>query len=180
MQQRRQPRAGWKRLVLGVSRHVNTRVFMGDSQMRRVRTPGSSSSSISLLPSSSLPSLGGRKSMSPLGPTVSDRLSDMALNLSQREPQSRHRIFAAHAKDTELLKQMVSVLTARAGRVPSRERGIQGSGLIEEGQLYAVCMQELAAQISVHSPALSELAGQVFHGFVGLFQRSVSAEEGRA
>ena len=40
-------------------------------------------------------------------------------------------------------------------------------------------MQEMAAQIAVHSPALSEMAGHLFHGFVGLFQRSVTQQEAR-
>ena len=77
----------------------------------------------------------------------------------------------------QLLQQMVSVLTARGNRPPTRDRGISNAGLMEEGQLYAVCMQEVAAQMAVHSPALSELGGALFHGFVNLFQRSVSHQE---
>ena len=74
---------------------------------------------------------------------------------------------------------MVAVLTQRAAKPSSTLRGISSAGIIEEGQLYAVCMQELAAQMSVHSPALSEMSGRLFHGFVGLFQRSVSHQEAR-
>lgn len=150
---------------------------------RRVPGLGTAASQISMQSSASLPALGGRsvglKSQSPLGPTVSDRISEIALGLSDRSPKTRQRVFAAHATDAKHLQQMVSVLTARAGRTSNRDRGIQNAGLIEEGQLYAVCMQELASQLSVHSPVLSDLAGQLFHGFISFFQRSLKAEEFR-
>ena len=99
--------------------------------------------------------------------------------LADRDLKTRQRVFAAHAHDTQLLQHMVAVLTARAARPHGRERSIANAGLMEEGQLYAVCMQELAAQMAVHSPALSEMSGQLFHGFIGLFQRSVAHQEQR-
>jgi hypothetical protein len=112
-------------------------------------------------------------------PTLSEKLAQLSGGLGDRS-RTRQRVFAAHAHDTQQLQQMVAVLTHRTARpAGQRDRGISSAGLMEEGQLYAVCMQELAAQIAVHSPALSEMAGALFHGFVALFQRSVTHQEGR-
>ena len=122
--------------------------------------------------SASLPALGKM-----LGPH--DRMTEIAQEFSEMKPKTRQRIFAAHTHDMQLLQQMVSVLTARAARTQGRDRGIAQAGLIEEGQLYAVCMQQLATQVAVHSPALSQLAGELFHGFVGLYKRTIDAQEGR-
>ena len=103
----------------------------------------------------------GTSSSLPVLTGVSDTISEMAQQLSERTPKTRQRVFAAHAHDTQLLQQMVSVLTARAARPQGRDRGISQAGLVEEGQLYAVCLQQVAAQMSVHSPSLSEISGQL-------------------
>lgn len=135
-----------------------------------VTTPGSTSGSHGLHSSASLPHLPGTAEQLL---TLSDELSHY------RVPKARSRVFAAHAHDTQRLQQMVTVLMQRAGRPQGRERSITSAGLIEEGQLYAVCMQELAAQVAVHSPLLSEMSGQLFHGFVSLFKKSVGHQEAR-
>ena len=123
--------------------------------------------------SASLPHLPGRPSLTEKLATLSSGLSD------HRAPKMRQRVFAAHAHDAQQLQQMVALLTSRSGKPPGRDRGISNAGLIEEGQLYAVCMQEVAAQMAVHSPALSEMSGQLFHGFVALFQKAVNHQETR-
>ena len=145
------------------------------------RTPNSAAHQrpSTLNSSASLPAIPPAHQISKEMQSLSKDLQSLSASLSTHGPKTRQRIFAAHAHDTQQLQQMIAVLTHRASKPAGRDRGIANAGLIEEGQLYAVCMQELAAQMAVHSPALSELSGQLFHGFVNLFQRSVSAQEAR-
>ena len=109
-------------------------------------------------------------------PGLNDKLHAMSEALS-RNTLGRQRLFAAHSHETQQLQQMVSLLTSRAN---TRVRGgISDAGLMEECQLYALCMQELGVQLAVHSPALSETSGQLYTGFVQLFRRSVQQQEAR-
>eukprot|EP00966_Prymnesium_polylepis_P067461 1566801-Prymnesium_polylepis.1 len=56
----------------------------------------------------------------------------------------RQRTFAALAHDTACLQQMAAVLAQRSAAA-AKESMV---GLVEETQLYAICMEELAVQIS--------------------------------
>ena len=102
-------------------------------------------------------SLGGSTSLPQLNPSASDhsysppsraglaeKVRVIESRLSDRRPKTRQRMFAAHSHDTQLLQQMASVLAQRAAHPPDRARGISHAGLVEEGQLYAVCLQEVA------------------------------------
>ena len=112
--------------------------------------------------------------------TVSDKLHALSDTLSRKQgPEGRQRLFAGHSHDVQQLRQMVALLTARASREHGARGSISDAGFIEESQLYTLCMQELAVQLTVHSPALSELCGQLFQGFVQLFKRSVQHQEAR-
>ena len=72
-------------------------------------------------------------------------MAEIAEGLSGKQmPKVRQRVFAAHAHDMQLLLQMSHVLFKRAASSPDTDGGIQTAGLIEEGQLYAATLQELA------------------------------------
>ena len=122
-----------------------------------------------------------RTASTPILPlTVSDKLHALSDTLSRKQgPEGRQRLFAGHSHDVQQLRQMVALLTARASRQHGARGSISDAGFIEESQLYTLCMQELAVQLTVHSPALSELCGQLFQGFVQLFKRSVQHQEAR-
>ena len=109
-----------------------------------------------------------RTASTPILPlTVSDKLHALSDTLSRKQgPEGRQRLFAGHSHDVQQLRQMVALHTARASRQHGARGSISDAGFIEESQLYTWCMQELAVQLTVHSPALSELCGQLFQGFV--------------
>jgi len=114
-------------------------------------------------------------------PELNERLAALSENLARGQPKTRQRVFAAHAHDTQKLRQMVSVLTHRSERPQSipLSGNIADTGLMEEGQLYALCLQELGAQLAVHSPALSSMSGELYHGFVNLFKRMIANLDAR-
>ncbi|KAL1530223.1 hypothetical protein AB1Y20_001138 [Prymnesium parvum] len=87
----------------------------------------------------------------------------------------RQRTFAALAHDTACLQQMAAVLSQRLA-MAAKESMV---GLVEETQLYAVCMEELAVQISIHSMPLSEVASSLYRGFTLLFKRALEHEKAR-
>ena len=87
----------------------------------------------------------------------------------------RQRTYAALAHDTACLQQMAAVLSKRSAGA-ARESMV---GLVEETQLYAVSMEELAVQISVHSPPLSHVASSLYKGFTKLFKRAMEHEKAR-
>ena len=86
----------------------------------------------------------------------------------------KQRTYAALAHDTACLQQMTAVLVQRHS---STAKG--RAGFLEEVQLYAVSMEELAVQMAAHSPALGEVAHSLYKGFTRLFQRALEFEEAR-
>ena len=89
------------------------------------------------------------------------------------------RVFASHAHDLQVLRQMAQVLVQKEKLDNESNAGVGNAGIVESAQLFAVCMQELSTQMSVFSPALSEICGALWRGFVGLFRRSIAIEETR-
>ena len=62
------------------------------------------------------------------------------------------RTHAAHAHDLQLLREMVSVLVHKHTVEGEPSDGLSGAGLVEEAQLYAVCMQELCSLVALNAP----------------------------
>lgn len=93
-------------------------------------------------------------------------------------PLKGQRHFTTHARDQQTLQQMVQVLvhaeTKEGQRAGNR---LQAHTAVEQAQMYACCMQELTVLVGSHSETLSQLCGTLWHGFVGLFKRALSAEE---
>ena len=115
-------------------------------------------------------------SFSPIKAQLRSSASGSALELLHR---SRQRTHAAHAHDLQLLRQMVSVLVHKETVEGEPSDGLSGAGLVEEAQLYAVCMQELCSLVALNAPALAEISGALWRGFVGMFKRTLAKEERR-
>ena len=100
-------------------------------------------------------------SFSPTKAQLRSSASGSALELLHR---SRQRTHAAHVHDLQLLRQMVSVLVHKETVEGEPSDGLSGAGLVEEAQLYAVCMQELCSLVALNAPALAEISGSSHGG----------------
>lgn len=87
----------------------------------------------------------------------------------------RQRTFAALAHDTACLQELAALLAQR--NTSTGKDSIES--LLEETQVYAVCMQELSVQISIQSPQLSSIASSLYKGFTLLFKRALEHEKSR-
>ena len=81
------------------------------------------------------------------------------------------------ARSQQVLQQMVNVLVHGETVDGHEGKRLALQGAVEQAQMYAVCMQELSVLVSSLSPTLAELCGTLWHGFVGLFRRSLAGEE---
>ena len=81
------------------------------------------------------------------------------------------------ARGQQQLQQMVRVLVHGETVEGHEGKRLALQGAVEQAQMYAVCMQELSLLVGSHSPTLAELCGTLWHGFVGLFRRSLAGEE---
>lgn len=88
----------------------------------------------------------------------------------------QQRIFSAMVTDAARLKHMAAVLEQRQTTAFGRA---SQHNFLEEVQLYAVTLEELAVQVSMHSPALAEIASSLYRGFTRLFHRVLNYEESR-
>ena len=74
-------------------------------------------------------------------------------------------------------QQMVRILVHGETVEGDEGKRMALQGAVEQAQMYAVCMQELSLLVSSHSPTLADLCGTLWHGFVGLFRKSLAGEE---
>ena len=81
------------------------------------------------------------------------------------------------ARGQQQLQQMVRILVHGETVEGDEGKRMALQGPVEQAQMYAVCMQELSLLVSSHSPTLADLCGTLWHGFVGLFRKSLAGEE---